>query len=397
MGKRVTGIEESLASLVGATWSTQLVQLADGKNAPDFQIKSALEEIGNHVRSNEKATQKLLSQQQAILERSQSHFERIASKLDQIDGTATPFADTPLNRWSFLEYRRERDRLQERVEKAFKRRKPAAKSKVRVYADELLLGGELIEKGGIRKGAETAWREWTADPGASLALMIPSALTYTVAATQYIPCVIAILHYLEQRHVKQQLRSLGEQAAYLLDVREGEAEAAIRAHWHFARELLLVGNRALARMGLREVCRTVAALRHAHIRESVSLYERGAQPANGNTFSPVEMNRCLRTIDRLIDAVLLEFFIRIALGESDIFSKQQIADELREVNECLKRCKDIKTARARSAGNRQKMRKILLPLRTTPMRLRAYRTLLELIARSGGSAARLTAPKNSSP
>jgi hypothetical protein len=393
ISKRLASIGEAESKAIAdasealkQAWSATSSAMSDANEAWRIDAQSATTVLMNQAHANETAMQAFMSRQDTFSKGWQSQLTLINGKLDRIEGTAKPFIDSPLNHWTFREYRQERERLQQNVRAKVDAANTTSKVKLGLHTGELALITELVEKSGIKAGIQKAFEEWTSDPTASVVLMIPAALSCSLAATQYIPCFLAILHYFEERHVQQQLKTLGQQYEYLLHVREGEEEAALHAHWNFARSLLRFSNPALARLGLREVCRTLEALRHSHLSESVDLFERSAQPVDRkNSFSVPQMNRCLRTIDRLIDAILLEFYIHIALGEADVFIKKPIPEQLAEVKKCLRRCYEVRAARIKSAVSREQALKILLPLKTAPMRLRAYRTLLKLIAHSGGT------------
>src|SRR3569833_2673763 len=409
----------SLFRLLRHTWVDIEARIANaGETIKETAalVDSTLNLVDDQVHSCRTLTQKLQSDHdnssqiwQSQLDLTHAKLEQVTrelglanSKLDRIEGSSMSFADTPLKRWTFGEFRAARERLQDAVAEKVYSLDPTSHVKLSLHDGKLLLATELLEKSGMKEGIPHAYehlgeafKEWSVNSNVPVALLIPSVRDL-VAATHFLPALLAILHYIEERHVKEQLKVLKKQGEYLLNVRDGAAEAALRSHWNFARELLLGPNIAFGRTGLKEICLTLAELRYTHIRESVVLYERATEPVDRQMFSIPEMNRCLRTIDRLIDAVLLELYISIALGDTYEFQQRLIPDEIQLVKDQLVRCYDIRNHRKKSIRSRLKRHKLLKVMRTAPMRLRAYNRLLNLIKDPTGNPVTLSAPLSAS-
>jgi hypothetical protein len=182
---------------------------------------------------------------------------------------------------------------------------------------------------------------------------------------------------------------------YLVDIHEDANEATLRHRWRAARDLLSAPNIGDARMQLRRICSDLVVFRYREIRAGVRQFSVAVQATRRSPFSEEWMHSCLRTIERLKDAIVLECFIRIALGEEDILLTEVLKAEKEDVRVALAECRNIIQARlSRISSKRLRLYRCL---RTAPMRLRAYSGLLDFIGISLDVNSRGALPKAALP
>jgi hypothetical protein len=319
------------------------------------------------------------AQRLIVIDSLKGKFAEINDKLDLLSGAATPLLPTPLSKWTFTEYRLEYDKWKKQVVAMSNDAGGHSTPEPKIYtiseiAGEIRLVAELaktsVESGALR---------WIANHGPHVILHISAIATVHAAVGLYLPVIIALMHYIEAQHVRAQQHALAQDTGYLIGIHEDANEATLRERWRSAQDLLGTPNMADARMQLRAICSDLAQFRYREIRSSVREFAIAAKKTARDLRSRQWMHSCLKTIDRLKDAIVLECLIRISLDEMEQMTVEVIRAEKEELRVAVAECRSIRKERLARTIMPSKRQEIRLYLKTTPMRLRAYSRLLEYI------------------
>jgi hypothetical protein len=299
------------------------------------------------------------------------------SKLDRIGGSEEPLLETPLANWSFQRYRDELLRIRTAMDNLTPANSPSGMCfRFNEYSNELALISEsahIAENAGVDS--------WIASSSLSVALLIPKVLSYYALAHLYLPLAVAFLHFVEVRHVREELARSRKTANYLVEVRESDSGASLRAQWEFARELLNIPNVAIARMGLREICSSLVEMRHSCVQDAMLQFENACNDSDPFA-ADVWMNRCLRNVDRLLDALTLELSIHVALDDVTRFVKETVRTEGSFIQGRRKACYLLVNQESFKSTRVKRRIRLVTSHRTLRLRLQAYSRLLGVLQRA---------------
>ena len=189
-------------------------------------------------------------------------FAQLNEKLNLLTGADDPLSPSPLTNWSFFAYREAYEKWKQELSSQVARSSDDRRTHPTTYrivdaAGEIQLGAELIKIAG-----ESGALHWIASDGPHVAILITQALTIHATLGVYLPIVIAVMHFIEVRHVLHQekaLKALNCDTAYLRQIHEDAEKATLRQRWQWARSLIVAPNVATARMQLRLICSPIVA------------------------------------------------------------------------------------------------------------------------------------------
>jgi hypothetical protein len=205
--------------------------------------------------------------------------------------------------------------------------------------------------------------------------------------------VVAILAHAKMRQLDRRVGEVQDQLEFLIEARTGDHDAALRTLWEAARDQCRRPTEPGARRKMRHIAEELSTKRFAWIHEfgqtfiaaARTMYE-GAKGEESATRWGVPA--CRATAERLVIAITLDYFVRIALEEPRDWLVSRLNDEASHLKGVIKRCsREWRLNRpTKTKWNRADRIRQHITISQAMDQIRAYSRVLAMLANSSESS-----------